>query len=506
MDLSSGISHGIDVRKGFLPDRLLDLRHDTTRLVSRKEVEEAHGVSDLPGKAYAALSYCWGEGKQLLTTLESLEARRKAISPQEISPLLRDAIQLARLLSIPYLWIDALCIIQGDDRDWNHQSSQMGLIYRNASLTIAVAATGSCEHGFRNNQREILHIPFESQVNPEVFGLFSLRYLCIDHWPEIDIYQYSRAEIDESAWASRRWTFQEQFLSHRIVLFTAGELYFTSPEGMMNYSTENVMEPLLLFEDVLTWDFWHTSLLFHYTRRRGVSRHTDVLPALSGLSDIFARVHELSSSDYVAGLWNGNLHIGLAWQCGGDHLGKLSSVRELLERLLLPTQYLAPSWSWASRGRVESIMDSLSQLSPHKKCTHLRASTILRGENQFGEVQAGILQSTALTADFSGNLVRKETENWVRWYQPWYVAGSDRPAWEFMLDWDPREGIVSLNQVKMVLIGTGKNRNRGTVVDFGILLHEAGSAHPGKFVRIGIFRSMTRPKYAGFTLQSLEVV
>lgn len=67
----------------------------------------------MPGMKYAALSYCWGNEEQPKSTPENLKEWTKCISLKEISAVTKDAIQLYIALSIRYLWIDALCILQG---------------------------------------------------------------------------------------------------------------------------------------------------------------------------------------------------------------------------------------------------------------------------------------------------------------------------------------------------------------------------------------------------------
>jgi hypothetical protein len=38
-----------------------------------------------------------------------------------------------------YLWIDSLCILQDNEADWENEAANMGLVYENASYTIAAA-------------------------------------------------------------------------------------------------------------------------------------------------------------------------------------------------------------------------------------------------------------------------------------------------------------------------------------------------------------------------------
>lgn len=54
--------------------------------------------------------------------------------------LFRDVIKVACSPGISYIWIDRLCIIQGDDKDFRSQARKMGEAYGNATLTIATAS------------------------------------------------------------------------------------------------------------------------------------------------------------------------------------------------------------------------------------------------------------------------------------------------------------------------------------------------------------------------------
>lgn len=104
----------------FLPTRLLDLKGPAISLIDSKGL--------IPSNAeYVALSYCWGTtmpetGK---TTKETESERRKEIMLHLLPRTLREAVYVTRLLKIPYLWVDALCIIQGDREDWLKESAMM---------------------------------------------------------------------------------------------------------------------------------------------------------------------------------------------------------------------------------------------------------------------------------------------------------------------------------------------------------------------------------------------
>lgn len=103
---------------------------------------------------YATLSHCWGDSLPLYTTKETEPLYSQEIPSGLIPPTFRDALTIARALDIPYLWIDALCIVQDDHVEWQNEASKMQDIYSGGSLTIAAAdafnSLGGC---FFNDNR-----------------------------------------------------------------------------------------------------------------------------------------------------------------------------------------------------------------------------------------------------------------------------------------------------------------------------------------------------------------
>lgn len=88
---------------------------------------------------YLALSHCWGapDKSPLRTTLETYQAHRKGIPFSDLSKTFQDTVQLAQGLDIKYVWIDSLCIIQGNSRDWHSEAGKMKDVYSNATLVVA---------------------------------------------------------------------------------------------------------------------------------------------------------------------------------------------------------------------------------------------------------------------------------------------------------------------------------------------------------------------------------
>jgi hypothetical protein len=97
--------------------RIIDVEHPDGRL---------HLLTPPAECEYVALSYCWGLTQALVTAIHNLQAHiDPGFKPEDLPETLRDAVTLCRIIGIKYLWIDALCIIQGPTpeakEDWGKE-------------------------------------------------------------------------------------------------------------------------------------------------------------------------------------------------------------------------------------------------------------------------------------------------------------------------------------------------------------------------------------------------
>ena len=78
---------------------------------------------------YLPLSYRCGGPQQVITTAETIPDKKSGF-PVAAQPLtVQDAVNLTRDLGLwRYLWVDALCIIQGEHKDKVYEINQMGVI------------------------------------------------------------------------------------------------------------------------------------------------------------------------------------------------------------------------------------------------------------------------------------------------------------------------------------------------------------------------------------------
>lgn len=163
------------------------------------------------------LSYCWGPDatKWLTTTKATLDKNLCDGLPYHLPKTLEDAVTVCRKIGIRFLWVDALCIIQDDETDMLDQISNMGSIYKNSTITIAVASAGTVSDGFLINLKVIQPVAqlplFMAAGSPP--GTIFLR-------------ERNKDPMDGSSepWFSRGWTLQELVLSPRIILFDSCQI------------------------------------------------------------------------------------------------------------------------------------------------------------------------------------------------------------------------------------------------------------------------------------------
>lgn len=222
----------------FLPTRLLDLfpvpAHTAgcVRLVESIHLER--------GVRYAALSYCWGDFEPTVrTTQANLDSHQQNINFSALPQCLRDAVTVARGLEIRYLWIDALCIIQGDGDDWARESATMWQLFQNAYVTIAAAASESFDEGFLTRRPETFHMNVWSALNRQAVGKFELSTISNPERWHIEDHPLP-ADLQACKWDTRGWVWQEQKLSKRLLVFGKQMIHFKCDHCMRSENENDV--------------------------------------------------------------------------------------------------------------------------------------------------------------------------------------------------------------------------------------------------------------------------
>lgn len=104
------------------PSRLLDLEPEDSLGGPVKLIE----TKQLNSSKYACLSYCWGGVEpDCMTTNATYDKNQRGIPTQKTPRLFLEAKEVTRNMGIRYLWIDSLCIIQGNSLDWRQEAARM---------------------------------------------------------------------------------------------------------------------------------------------------------------------------------------------------------------------------------------------------------------------------------------------------------------------------------------------------------------------------------------------
>lgn len=310
---------------------------------------------------YVALSHCWGGEVPSKTISQNIESRQnQGFETESLPASFQDAVLLTRELGFPYLWIDALCIIQDDNEDWAKESALMTQVYHNAILMISASASPSSSSGIFKRMRMNHFQSFRFTRERD--------YL----WQSPSTIQSLEAIDKHEPLGRRAWSYQEKIMAKRILYFQEQQMAWgcseciyteswgTTPwfdtvyymgwgstvllaagdihklmRGESLYRTPNDPEGNSLEPRLACW----YKCVQEYAHRE-LTYESDKLPALSGLAHGLC-VPELK--EYLAGLWEVDLFRGLSWRYADrDKV----AVEEY-------ARYVAPSWSCMSaRGKV----------------------------------------------------------------------------------------------------------------------------------------------------------
>jgi hypothetical protein len=195
--------------------------------VERKTIKELTNIK-LDSFKYVALSYVWGKDQKfkLNSTNYSQLLQKDFLVSLRPAQMIVDALLLTEKLSIPYIWVDALCIIQDDDNDKGGQLGMMADIYRRAYLTVIVASVIDADSGISG-----LRAGTSTKVQQQlVLGRQTGSELSeSSHGPPISLFTTLRRSshhfLEGTEWFKRGWTLQERALSSRTLAFTEERAY-----------------------------------------------------------------------------------------------------------------------------------------------------------------------------------------------------------------------------------------------------------------------------------------
>lgn len=428
---------------GILPTRVVEIGssgQEAPRLVASSGI---HGD-------FATLSYCWGKKPFLTLTESNYDQFHDRIELSTLAPTFQDAISICRDLSIPYLWIDALCIIQDSEEDKTMEMAAMKHVYGNSTLTIVAASANDIYDGIfhpRTCKEPTHQIPV--RIGPGTFGTMFVNKI------DAACYDERKEPI-----AKRAWTMQEQLLAQRTLTFTSRTVMWRCNAGVQNYdnslfipykvapgNVDNVkyslnLSTLLLNEDegvaqpdkaLSCWLRLVTAYSF-----RSASDTRDKLNAIAGVASRRCFEGSLghghsSFCGYHAGLWTYKLARQLTWYVSRYYR---TVPRDQVRVVKRTEKYRAPSWSWASLdGGVIDIdftyrdgHESEDENEPRVICDIVDCSTtpLNARVNPLGEITGGQLTISAP----------------VKW--AWFVPSS---RYIYMVPYQPHFPIRNLDAV-----------------------------------------------------------
>ncbi|KAI0380708.1 HET-domain-containing protein [Hypomontagnella monticulosa] len=395
----------------FLPTRLINVSAEG---FGEDAVLESSSSSIPPESLYVALSYCWGKYEpECMTTPDTLEYNMERMPWSTLPPTFRDAINFTRSLGVKYLWIDSVCIIQGDREDWSREAAQMFDVYRNAYVTLAGVYGHSSLSGLRSTSMENLTVKVAD--------------LCLgkDRCP---IYMrrqphYLTGLCGDNAWGyprtrewgplfTRAWTYQERMITPRVIYFDKSELIFQcfSASACECGATQEELLPMQkpmkshFFEKVIDIDggalgsiedrdaklerekqrsdiegVWRDRILRDFSRL-DISFPLDRLPAIGAIAKQFQYMRR--GETYLAGLWSGSLVIDLLWNCNS------LQVKHPVKKDALDRPYALPTWTWAS---LHSSIGYTYWPSTRNLVDIVEASCKYEENNPFGVLESSVL-------------------------------------------------------------------------------------------------------------------
>lgn len=350
----------------LLPDRVIWI--GTSPASAIQLVETTAGAR----AKYIALSYCWGpvSPTTYLTNATNLQARKAGIQFAELPPLIQDVVQCARSLGIEYIWLDRLCIIQGDRGDFKTQAPKMGEIYGNATLTFA-AASASSENGRILIERDTNAGPFTMDL--ELHGLGSLTLGIRRRTHRLGT---ENRGGDYGKVSTRAWIWQERLLSARTIFFTPQALKFEChrhsiwqgfDQGVFGHSWSTQLD--LSANSNQAW-----LRLVEEFMQRDITHPSDRLPAIES---VMSQIAKKTGWTPFWGVFQEHLIPSISWSSEtrravtGKHVGRMN-----------PGHY-APTWSWASvdgeishnHGSSDELLAQIDPLRYELECRSVDRAT-----------------------------------------------------------------------------------------------------------------------------------
>lgn len=344
-----------------LPTRLIDVGSAGCKMF-RLVTDTSFPNPETVPHSYATLSHRWGSSAFLQLNDATEEFLMAGLPTSKLPATFRDAVFVAHQLGIRYLWIDSLCIKQDSHEEWMWEAPRMHSVYGNAVINIVAAHVDNPESGLFHTRdtRWVESAIAHAEWNDE---------------PARDYVIWNKEEFEKdyksAPLTQRGWVFQERLLAPRLLHFGKSQVFWRCsalfacegmPHGTSSFApsssgslkaAEMMMHgpSLDTLKDTpggsinATTESYHTQLWRRLVTEYSSCEFTkteDKLVAMSGIAKVFRQ--SLPEGDqYLAGLWRSELPKLLCWKRRVDR-----NKAKFLARRKRPTEYRAPTWSWAS--------------------------------------------------------------------------------------------------------------------------------------------------------------
>lgn len=374
-------------------------------------------ITDGECDRYACASYRWGGKVSTTLTTANIESyRNEGVRLSLLPKAIIDVVGVCIQLGLRYLWVDALCILQDSDRDWEVESLKMATYYGNSFLCIATTSAHHSEAGWQPGSRSNGIKLTGSGPDRLPFRLLAYPLEDIEAFDQYRHFtQISETELDASfPLLKRGWAYQERMLATRVLHLCEHEVVFECKTDtvcecghcksyQINWTKSLVEPPLRLYnygnptpepegqKDQELGNMWRSWCAAYSTC--GLTFSRDKLPAISGL----AKSMQFTGA-YLAGLWEKHLLADMCWYVGPElvvddpRITQQNTIREKERRLAVKGRseiYMAPSWSWANVEEPISFLPIANPSDPIPYVTLLNTAMLPKSDDPMGCVTSG---------------------------------------------------------------------------------------------------------------------
>ncbi|KAF0315040.1 hypothetical protein GQ607_017730 [Colletotrichum asianum] len=442
---------------------------------------------------FAILSYCWGEKPQYKTTSENLKDHLTGFPLNNLPGTIQCAIKVTRALGLQYLWVDALCILQGDEKTIIDEVRTAHEYYARAAIVIGAASSEHSDADFlaprdwsyRGYELPVRLIHGEDRTNCRL----SLLERAFHKTPE---------PMD-----TRVWTFPEAKNALCILRFESERVVWNCPQA--NHADSDIGElhsPSQICFSTSPFDGsrfmltntgdddpeshlanWFKEVIMYSTR--DARAPIDKLRAFDCIAPVvMAKTMGWDLSEYKAGLWMTDMPRQLLW-CRDCHDEKHTVTSSSSEKLLMP------SWSWASiqspiTWRDQNQLDWDGYTLRVVRCVEEKQlivkgyvlDSFWDGQNMYSSgsrdnterVPGRASRPTARSRRLSSSAMSRE--------DTWYQKGIQYATWPIKVVWDtpllPVRQNMRCLEVRSSVKTTSQPHNTGR--SYGIILTRDGSS------------------------------